>query len=119
MSRRDDWVTLSQIRDAAKEALQFSKGKTRADLDTDRILSLALTRLLEIVGEAARRVTPAGRERLPEVRWNEIIGMRNRITHRYDEIKYDVVWQVLQEDLPDLVRTIESALPSFVPPKGA
>jgi uncharacterized protein with HEPN domain len=59
MSRHDDWITSSQIRDAAKEALQFAEGRARAYLEGDRVLSLALTRLLEIIGEAARRVTTA------------------------------------------------------------
>jgi uncharacterized protein with HEPN domain len=116
MSRREDWISLTQIRDSASEALQFSRGKSRADLDTDRMLSLALTRLLEIIGEAAGRVTPSARERLPQVPWNNMIGMRNRIIHRYDEIKYDVVWQVIEEDLPMLVRVIEASLPGFMPP---
>jgi uncharacterized protein with HEPN domain len=64
--------------DHAREAVEMVRGKTRRDLDTDRKLNLALTRLLEIVGEAGDRMTPAEREHYTGIPWGEIVGLRNR-----------------------------------------
>jgi uncharacterized protein with HEPN domain len=55
--------------ESAEEAAELARGKTRADMDTDRVLNLALTRLLEIIGEAAARLSPEFRQRHPEVPW--------------------------------------------------
>ena len=65
MSRRDDTVPMRHMLDHAREVVAMVGGRTRRDLDTDRMFQLALTRLMEIVGEAANRVTAAGRERYP------------------------------------------------------
>lgn len=72
----------------AREAVSFAEGRSRADLDADRLLNLALVRLLEIIGEAAGRVSAEMRAEHPEIPWPQIIGLRNRLTHGYDA----VVW---------------------------
>lgn len=66
------------------------RGRTRRDLDTDRMFQLALTRLIEILGEAANRVTAAGVARYTEIPWPKIVSTRNRIIHQYDAVNYDV-----------------------------
>ena len=80
---------------------------TRADLDTDRKLNLALVRLVEIIGEAATRVTPEVRNRHPDVPWLDIIGMRNRIVHGYDEVDFDILWDVMELHLPPLITELQ------------
>jgi uncharacterized protein with HEPN domain len=66
-----------------------------------------MVRLLEIIGEAAARVTEVGRERYPRVQWPEIVGMRNRIVHGYDQINFDIVWTVITQDLPALLEALK------------
>lgn len=87
------------------------RGRTRRDLDTDRMFQLALTRLIEILGEAANRVTAAGRARYTEIPWPKIVSTRNRIIHEYDAVNYDVVWDIATLEVPALIAALERALP--------
>ena len=112
MPRHDTDVRLRHMLDAAREAVQMARGKTRADLDTDRPLNLSLVRLLEIVGEAASRIPVAIRRRYPKIPWPQIIGMRNRLIHGYDIVDYDIIWSTVTEDLPPLVAELEKILSS-------
>lgn len=86
------------------------RGCTRADLDRDRKLNLALVRLVEVIGEAANRVTAERRQSLPAIPWPEIIGMRNRIVHGYDQVDFDILWAVVQQDLPPLIDQLRGTL---------
>jgi uncharacterized protein with HEPN domain len=92
------------------EATAMALGKQRSDLDRDRMLNLALVRLLEIVGEAAARVSQPGREGLPNIPWPAIVGLRNRLIHGYDEVDFDILWDIIQVDLPPLIAELQSAL---------
>lgn len=94
--------------DHAREAMAMVQGKSRRDLDQDRKLNLSLVRLLEIVGEAANRIPKQERERHPNVPWAEIIGLRNRLIHGYDEVDFDILWEIVTHDLPPLVASLES-----------
>ena len=114
MSRRDDTVPLRQMLDHAREVAAMVGGRTRRDLDTDRMFQLALTRLIEIIGEAANRVTTAGYERYPGIPWLKVIGARNRIIHGYDVVDYNVVWDIATVEIPALIAALERALPGHV-----
>jgi len=70
-------------------------GKKREDLGVERMLELSLVRLIEIVGEAAARVSPERRTRYPSIPWREVIGMRNRLVHGYDSVDFDVLWDTV------------------------
>ena len=72
----------------------------------DRLLALALVRLLEIIGEAAARVPAEERARRPGVPWSSIVSLRNRLIHGYDDIDHDIVWEVVTTDLPALVSAL-------------
>ena len=91
----------------AQEAVVLCKDASREDLIADRTLELAMTRLLEIVGEAAARVTLAAQERYPEIPWAEIIGLRNRLIRDYDTLDLDILWDIIQIDLPPLIEALE------------
>lgn len=110
MSKIDDPTRLRHMLDAAKEALEMSRNETRASLDTDRKLSLALTRLLEIIGEAASNVSAIKQAEISQIEWAKMRGMRNRITHAYFEIDLDVVWDTITKDLQPLVDDLERVL---------
>ena len=93
--------------DHAREAAALVQNMTRDDLHANRVLSLALVRLLEIVGEAATRVSEELRTRHPQVAWRQIISLRNRLIHGYDAVDLDILWQILHEDIPQLVSDLE------------
>ncbi len=111
MTRHDDAARLRHMLDHAREAVQLVQPRTRADLDADRSLNLAVTRLLEIVGEAAARVTSTTRDRYPQVPWSSIAGLRNRLIHGYDEVDFDILWDVVRYDLPALIVELEKIPP--------
>lgn len=98
--------------EASREATELARGKTRQDLIKDRILELALTRLVEIVGEAASRVPREEQAGHPDIPWADIVGMRNRLVHGYSEIDVDALWSTIEVDLPALVPLLEAALNS-------
>lgn len=110
MSRHEDDIRLRHMLDHAREAVTMTRGSARADLDTDRRLNLALVRLLEIVGEAAARVPAEQRILHPDIPWPEIVGLRNRLIHGYDSVDFDILWQIVTEDLPPLIATLEKTL---------
>lgn len=95
--------------DHAREAVAMAAGKRRADLDNERQLSLALVRLLEIIGEAATRVPDKERERLLAIPWRQIAALRNRLIHAYDAVDLGIVWEVIKSDLPDLIAALEAS----------
>jgi len=109
MSRRDQ-IPLTQMLDYAREAVALAAGKSRADLDTDRLFELALTRLLEVIGEAANRVPDEMQDANPEIPWMQIIGLRNRLIHGYDSVDFDILWTIVKDDLPDLIQKLEKVL---------
>lgn len=104
---KDDLVRLRHMLDSAIEAVELVQGKSRANLDTNRVLSLALVRLLEIVGEAASRVTDATRQQNPNIPWSQIVSLRHRLIHGYDTINMDILWKILTGDLPALIAQLE------------
>jgi uncharacterized protein with HEPN domain len=110
MSRHDGDIRLRHMLDHAREAVAMASGKTRRQLDTDRQLNLSLVRLLEIVGEAAGRVPGEDRARHPDIPWAEIVGLRNRLIHGYDSVDFDILWQIVSNDLPPLIEALEKAL---------
>jgi uncharacterized protein with HEPN domain len=107
MTRHDPHLRIRHMLDHAREALDMTRGRTREDLDEHRELELSLVRLLEIVGEAANRVPDEERARYPGVPWREIVDFRNRVIHGYDAVDLDIVWEILEKDLPTLVEALQ------------
>lgn len=110
MKRTNPPVPLRHMLDYAREAL--SQGRSRSDLDTDRLFNLALTHLVELIGEAASRVRVEDRPRYPDIPWAQVVSMRNRLIHGYDVVDLDILWQTVVEDLPPLIAALEAALRS-------
>ena len=110
MTAIDDLSRLHHIQDAAKEALLFMSGKTKNDLANDRMLQLAVVKDLEIIGEAAGRISAECRARHPEIPWVVMVGMRNRLTHAYFSIDLDIVLDTVTNDLAPLVEQLERVI---------
>ena|SRR5437867_2048738 len=104
-----DEVRLRHMLDAANDALAFVKGKSRGNLDNDRLLVLGLMKAIEIIGEAASRLSDEACAELPDVPWPDVIGMRNRLVHGYYDINLNILWKTI-EDLPFLVYAMKRAL---------
>jgi uncharacterized protein with HEPN domain len=89
--------------DMTRKALDKTRGITRDAYDDDENLRLALTHLVQVIGEAARRVSPEFCDEHPEIPWTEIVGMRHKVVHDYLGVDEDIVWQVVTDDLPKLL----------------
>ena len=112
----EDLISLGHILEASGWALSVAEGRTRRDLDLDLQFFLALCRAIEVMGEAANRVSDATKTRTPEIPWRRIIGMRNHLAHRYDNIDYDTLWDVSTTSLITLTESVRQLLPGdFVP----
>jgi uncharacterized protein with HEPN domain len=107
--RADDAIRLRHMLEAAEKAVEFSAGKTRADLDNDQMLVLALIKCVEIIGEAANKVSDECRQDLPAIPWADIVGMRHRLIHGYFDINLDIVWSTIRQELPELIAELKKA----------
>lgn len=83
---------------------------SRSDLDSDEKLQLALTRLVELIGEAATRVPSEIREKYPSIPWTKIINTRHRLIHGYDAVDHDILWDTITLSLPELIKTLNAIL---------
>ena len=106
--RESDAIRLRHVLDAAREAVAFAAGHSRQDLDGDRMLSLSLVRLLEVMGEAAKGVSDDLRNASPNIPWRQMAGMRDRLIHAYFDVNLDAVWRTVTDDLPPLIDQLES-----------
>lgn len=114
MPQRDlhpaDRVRLTHVLAAAREALDFARGRSRADLDSQPMFRRAVVHCVQEIGEAAARVSDETRALAPRVPWMQIVGMRHRLVHAYFSVNADLVWEVLQRDLDPLVVELEKLL---------
>jgi uncharacterized protein with HEPN domain len=88
---------------AGTKALALLGGRSRVQFEADEILILALTRLLEILGKAAKAMPEETKAKEPDIPWKAITGTRDRLIHGYFDVDLDVVWAILNEDLPALL----------------
>jgi uncharacterized protein with HEPN domain len=110
MTRHDDKVRLRHMLDYAREAVSMLEGKTQADLADNRVLQFALTRVVEILGEAATRVSPETQRQLTKIPWPQVIALRNRLVHGYEAVDLGILWEIVEIDLPPLINELEKAL---------
>ena len=113
MSRNSTRILLADMLDAAREAHGYVRHLNREQLNGHRLLQHGLVRCIEVVGEAASRVSDEFRSAHPELPWSKIIGMRNRLVHAYFEIDLDVVWSTTRNELPILMAILEKLLDEY------
>jgi uncharacterized protein with HEPN domain len=114
---RDSALLLDMVI-AARKIQQFSQGLTREGFQSDDTHQFAIMHAIQIIGEAARCVSPEYKQQHPEVPWRRIVGMRHHLVHEYFDIDVEEVWKVVETDIPALLPVIESLVPpdSEAPP---
>ncbi len=105
--RHEDVAYLGQMYDLARKIDSRVHGLDRSAFDADEDVRLALTHLIQTLGEAARRVSDACRSRHPQIPWSEIVGMRHKIVHDYLSVNFDLVWDVASFEIPRLLPRLE------------
>jgi uncharacterized protein with HEPN domain len=111
-----DRQRLEHMLRAAQDAVTISTGRRRDELDQDILLQHALVHCVQLIGEAAARVTDAGRARAPEIPWSRMAGMRHILVHAYFKIDYDAVWRAVTEHVPLIADALKQALAAWPPP---
>jgi uncharacterized protein with HEPN domain len=101
--------------DAARKAVKLASGRARSEIAADEVAQLALARLLEIVGEAAGRISPDYQAAHPEIPWAAMGGLRNRLAHASFDVDLSVLLDIVGKDLPDLIGQLEGLLPKGLP----
>jgi uncharacterized protein with HEPN domain len=107
-----DSESLIDIERAARRILRYINGVNRAELETNDEKVSAILYQVTIIGEATKRLSQEIRQQHPEIPWRDIAGMRDILVHEYDQVDLDVIWDVVQNRLPELLVLIEPLLPS-------
>jgi len=106
--KRDDQVRLCHMRDAAREVMGYCAGMDQAQFGADTRTQRAVTQCVQIIGEAAYHVSQAGRDAYPHVPWASIVGTRHRLVHAYFNTDVNILWQVVQQQLPQLAEILDA-----------
>jgi uncharacterized protein with HEPN domain len=107
---RDDRLHLGQMLDAARRVNRLAREWGRRDFDDEDVVQLASLQLIQRLGEAASRLTADFRAAHPELPWAQMIGMRNRIVHSYDDVDPEIIWQVASADVEPVIAALERVL---------
>ncbi len=110
--QREDRVRLLHMVEAAETALEFVSDSERADLDSDKKLLFALVRAIEVIGEAAGKISGETRISAPDIPWPLIVSMRNRLIHAYFDVNRDILWKTATAELPDLLPRLKNLIES-------
>lgn len=106
----NDLTRFKHMLASSLEVIEFSKQKSRSDLDSDIMLVRALSMSLSIIGEAASKITDEIRLSHSNIPWKQIIGMRNFIIHAYFSVDYDVLWDTVHKSIPPLITQLEKII---------
>jgi uncharacterized protein with HEPN domain len=108
---KDDRGYLWDMLTAAQAAVSFVQGRTLADYEADLLLRSAVERQIEIIGEAARKVSPEFQSAHPEILWRPIQAQRHVLAHDYGEIKHERIWRLVEIHVPQLIRLLQPLVP--------
>lgn len=109
--KKDDLVYIGHMLDTARKARSLLEGKDRNAYDGDETLRIALAHLVQVIGEAARRISGETRKAHSQIPWPEVVGMRHKIVHDYMDVDEDILWNVVTADLPTLIEHLEDIVP--------
>jgi uncharacterized protein with HEPN domain len=102
--------------EAARAVLELTQGITLSEYSGDKLRYLAVERAIQIIGEAANRVSPAFQATHPEIPWRKIVDQRNVLVHEYGDVEHALIWELVQRHIPILVDQLEGLVPP--PPKS-
>ena len=108
---RDDDAYLMDMLLAAQDAARFATGLTFSQFEKSRLHQYAILKAIEVIGEAATRVSAETKKSQTDIPWSEIVGMRNRLVHGYFEVNLKRVWDTVQNDLATLIDQVEQIVP--------
>jgi uncharacterized protein with HEPN domain len=109
MSR--DHAYLLDILNSAWTILEYMKGKEKDEFSKDSLLQDAVIRRLEIIGEASSRISAETQAQYPHLPWLAMKGTRNRVIHEYDSVEIEIIWDIIEIDLPSLITELEKIVP--------
>jgi uncharacterized protein with HEPN domain len=109
---KDDRVYLQHIREALQDIATYCGSDHRAFLD-DRMRQDATLRKLEVIGQAVKNLSENTKSRQPEIPWKQIAGMRDKVIHDYFGVNLEIVWAVVQKELPKLRVAVEGLLKDY------
>lgn len=104
--RKHDLVRIAHMIESGQDAISIAAGLSREEITADRIRWLALTRAVEIVGEAAFNISEQTRNQYPDIPWQDIIGMRHRLVHAYHDLNPGILWDTVTNEIPALVERL-------------
>lgn len=113
MESDKDFVRLKHMLDSTQAILSFAKGRQRSSLDKDRLFLSAVLRELEIIGEAAGRISEKTKKKFPHIPWKELVGLRNRLIHAYFDVDHNIIWKTIREYLPSFLKHLQNAVESL------
>ena len=101
---------LRHIEEETMFILQQTAGKNKEEVFDDAVLSRAIVRSLEIIGEASRKIETSFKEKHPRIEWKKMAGTRDRLIHDYFGVDHDIVWDIIKSKLPTLQQDISELL---------
>lgn len=110
MSKRDYKLFIRDVRDCAKKIMDYTEGKTFEEFTENQMLIDAVIRNLEVIGEATKNIPDEVKQKYPRIEWRKIGDLRNIIIHGYFRIDHDILWDIIQNKIPDLATNIEAVL---------
>ncbi|MDP2366522.1 MAG: DUF86 domain-containing protein [Ignavibacteria bacterium] len=108
--KAEDRIRIQHMIDAAEEALSFVEDITDKDFSRNRMCILSVIKDIEIIGEAASKISVETKSHYPEIPWLDIVGMRNRLIHGYFDVNIKLVWNTTQNNLPPLIKSLKELL---------
>jgi uncharacterized protein with HEPN domain len=108
---RSDETLLLDMLIAARRIQEFSTDLTADSFQKSKLHQSAIIREIQVIGEAARQISEATRNKHSRIKWAEIAGMRNRLIHEYFRIEIELLWDAVQRDIPELIDQLESLVP--------
>jgi len=106
-----DVSSLWDMLEAARQVLEFTRGVSLAEYSENLMLHLAVERAIQIIGEAANRVSPSFQQAHPEIPWRRIVAQRNVLVHEYGDVEHALIWDLTQRYLPSLVEQLKILVP--------
>lgn len=106
---REDRIRVEHMRLAALDVAELARGRVEGDLAAEMPLRRALVNAVQDIGEAASKVSAAGRSRVPSLPWDAIVAMRHRLVHGYSEIDADLLWRVITDEIGPLIAALDTA----------